>query len=73
MTHLQVYPNPTDTVLYIKGIEVQNIKVINANGKTVLEQKNGNAILINDFASGLYFIKIKTVTNKTVTKKFIKS
>ena len=73
LTHLQVYPNPTDTVLYIKGIEVQNIKVINANGKTILEQNSGNAILINDFASGVYFIKIKTITNKTVTKKIIKS
>ena len=73
LTRLQVFPNPTDTVLYIKGIEVENIKVINANGKTILEQKKGNSILINDFTSGVYFIKIKTITNKTITKKFIKS
>jgi hypothetical protein len=70
---LTLYPNPTNNSLYIKGTEVKNVKVINSNGKTILEQKNSNRVLIDNFANGVYFIKITTSNNKTVTKKFIKS
>lgn len=73
LASLILYPNPTNNSLYIKGIEVKNVKVINSSGKTILEQKNSNPILIENFANGVYFIKITTSNNKKVTKKFIKS
>jgi len=73
LASLKIYPNPTNKSLFIKGIEVKNVKVINSNGKTILEQKNSNNILIDSFTNGIYFIKITTSNNKTVTKKFIKS
>jgi len=73
LASLKIYTNTTNKSLFIKGIEVKNIKVINSNGKTILEQKNSNNILIDSFTNGIYFIKITTSNNKTVTKKFIKS
>ena len=70
---IQVYPNPTEDLLLIKGINVQFLKIIDSSGKTILEQNRSNSIKIKEFAKGIYYIQIRTSTNKFVTKKFIKS
>ena len=73
LSAFQIYPNPSEDVLLIKGIDIKNLKIINANGKTILEQKNNSSVDIKSFAKGIYFIQIKTSTDKLVTRKFIKS
>jgi hypothetical protein len=70
---LKIYPNPSNDYLFIKGVDIINLKIINASGKTIVEQKkSSNQIPIKEFAPGLYVLKITTNGNKIITKKFIK-
>lgn len=71
---LKVFPNPSQDVLFINGIEVKKIMVIDINGKAILNQKNSsNQIRINKLTAGTYFLKIVSKSNTIITKKFVKN
>ena len=72
--NLKVYPNPTQEVLFVDGIEIKKLTVADMNGKTILEQKkSSNQIRINKLTAGIYFLKIVSKSNTIITKKFIKN
>ncbi|WKD84861.1 hypothetical protein KCTC32516_00197 [Polaribacter huanghezhanensis] len=76
LTRLQVFPNPSQEILFIKGLnlDIKQLFVIDINGKTVINQKNSNnQILIKELTIGTYFLKIALKNNTIITKKFIKN
>ncbi len=71
--NIQIYPNPTSNVLYIKsGIRVYAV-VTGIDGKRELEQRDAKALDISGLASGMYFITFYDDDNKLQSvQKFIK-
>lgn len=71
---LQVYPNPSSDVLYIKNVTDENIEVllIDITGKVVEELKlvgNGEETLeVNSLAKGVYFVKSKVGSFKVLVQ-----
>jgi len=70
---LSIYPNPTTGEFYINQLLIKNISIYDLSGKTYpIEFIEGQTININQWSNGIYFIKIMTTTNQTITKKLIK-
>lgn len=71
---LQVYPNPSSDVLYIKNVTDENIEVllIDITGKVVEELElvgNGEETLeVNSLAKGVYFVKSKVGSFKVLVQ-----
>ena len=71
---INIFPNPTQEVIFVNGIGIKKLTVVDINGKTILEQKNSsNQIRINKLTAGIYFLKIVSKSNTIITKKFIKN
>lgn len=73
-----VYPNPASNFVTISFDEFKNdvnVKLINAQGKTVLEQKNVSGSQVNigisSFQKGIYLIEITTQERRLVQKLMI--
>lgn len=54
-----VYPNPTQDVLYIKGMDAQTIRVYDLKGNMLLTE-HGTQIHVADIANGTYLLQIGT-------------
>lgn len=65
-----VYPNPTaDVINIVSDVMVNNVKVINAVGKTVINiNSDVNTVNLSDLNNGMYFI----VVNDEKTLKVLK-
>ena len=77
--NFQLYPNPTDKILIIDGIdlnEIDKIEVINQLGQKVKKYESdnltANSLDISELENGLYYFKIKTKSNLTKNFKIIK-
>lgn len=73
--NVNVYPNPTDNLLYIEGQHITNIKIINTLGQPIrsIDNSSDNNYIIVDCANlnhGVYYIIISG--KNTVARKFIK-
>ena len=75
LTGMEIFPNPTSTVLNIKGDNMRKIWIYNADGQIVFV-KEGNVgnlqrVDVSPFAAGQYVVKIEFDNNRTVSRKFI--
>ncbi len=71
----KIYPNPANGNFNVEDNEIQEIVILNAEGKEVLTIKNNensNIININtdSLETGIYFVKVKK-PNTTTTQKVI--
>ena len=71
----KVYPNPTDTTLYIEGNNIRNIKIINILGQTIqnTDYRQGCDIISVDCGNlnhGVYYVIISG--QNTVVRRFVK-
>ncbi len=72
--NITVYPNPTNTVLHVKGLETTGeISIQNSLGQTVLKANGLDIINVNTLESGVYMLSIETALNRKETIKFIKN
>lgn len=77
---LIVYPNPAESIMYIKNTSnklLENITVYDAIGKEIISQKiDDNSIPfkidLSNLKSGIYFYSIKTDDGNSIRDKFIK-
>jgi pullulanase/glycogen debranching enzyme len=71
---LQLFPNPTSNS-FILSKEVQEVRIFDLTGKQVKQfSKNAvknNTYLVSDLNKGIYFIKVKEISNKISIKKLI--
>ena len=54
-----VYPNPTQDVLHIQGIEAQTLRVFNMQGN-MLQTTVGTQVSVSDLPVGTYLLQIGT-------------
>jgi alpha-tubulin suppressor-like RCC1 family protein len=78
ITNISVYPNPTSGLFYVKGFLetaiLSKVEVKNSLGQSLISVTNfdsNQALNLNNYASGMYFIQI-TNENKTATFKVLK-
>ena len=65
-----VYPNPTQDVLMIQGIEAQPLRVYDLQGR-LLVQENGIQVGVQHLAEGTYLLQIGTQVVRFIKKQFI--
>jgi len=71
MAELSIYPNPSNSIIYIKGVEnIKTIKIYSVLGSLEKTFKDVNAIDVNGLTKGLHFAVIKT-DQGSVSKRFI--
>ena len=68
---IKIYPNPTNGMFTIEGLEVAEVKVYNALGQLVKETKE-NVIDLSGQEAGTYIVKVITPSG-VVTKQIIKN
>ena len=57
--NIVVYPNPTQDILLVKGIELQTLRVFDLQGR-LLKTENGVQVTVSDLASGTYLLQVGT-------------
>jgi hypothetical protein len=71
---LDVYPNPTNGIVYIKYSEVVDVIVKTIDGRTLKTVKQTNAVDITDLAEGVYLFYINDKNNNLLQiNKILKS
>jgi hypothetical protein len=77
LSGIDVFPNPTNSILNIKGEDMQRIVIYNDNGQLIYADGSVVSDLkqvdVSHFAAGQYFVKVLLGDGRTVTKKFIVS
>ena len=68
--NIAVYPNPVRDILNIEGIGIEQVQLIDINGRTVLTANAGN-LNIGSLATGVYMLRIITAEGVT-TRKIVK-
>ncbi len=71
---LSVYPNPASENIIVEGENIAGIQICNLLGGVVYEtqQCNGNNVISTDgMGAGSYFVRVRMVDGKVVTKKII--
>lgn len=68
---VNVYPNPANNVLNIQGEGIQQVDLMDINGRTVMSSNEAGSMNISNLACGIYIVRV--VTNQGVsTQKIIK-
>ena len=62
-----VYPNPTQDVLMIQGIDAQALRVYDLQGR-LLVQEEGTQVDVNHLAEGTYLLQIGTQVVRFIKK-----
>lgn len=69
---INVYPNPTSSILKIKtDLLIEKVEIMDSNGRMVQSSVKANEINVVHLASGIYFLKIYTA-DSVFNHKFIK-
>ena len=69
---VEIFPNPSQNYITIKGLSQFNYLIYNSIGKIIKTgYSNNNTVLINSLKNGIYILKIESDFN-TFTKQFIK-
>src|SRR5690625_1396 len=73
----EVYPNPTRDLLFIRGLQgSESIELFDFNGRLVYNSSNvkkEESIDLSSFASGVYYLTIKSENQIKTTHKIIKT
>ena len=69
--NVELYPNPVANVLNIQAEGVQEVSVIDVNGRTIMTEKNVNTINMSNLANGVYYVRVIT-NNGVATQKIVK-
>jgi len=71
---IKVFPNPTTDFVTIKSsVDTYNsVAVFDLTGKKLFEESNTSIINMSELSSGIYLLKINTVSGKSIVKKVIK-
>ncbi len=69
-----LYPNPTQSMLYIQteNMQANKIAVYNAEGRKVAEQRYTSPLDVTTWQKGVYIIELKTVDGNLVRNRFVK-
>ena len=68
---VELYPNPTNYLVRVKGIAVVEARIYNTLGQIVRVKKNTNEINFKDLPKGVYLLRIMDKNGTIVTKKIV--
>lgn len=68
---IKLYPNPTSSIIYVEHDHVGKIEVIDAVGRIMMTENNGNTVNIEHLSNGIYSFRIH-VNGNSVIKKVVK-
>jgi len=72
--NLNIYPNPTNSTLYIEADEINKVRISDIVGQVLFEKNTRDGrveINMSDYAAGQYFIQVHA-SNGVATRKIIK-
>jgi hypothetical protein len=70
---MEIYPNPTDDIVYIRGVmEIANVRVYDATGTVVPASWAENVIQLNSLPDGIYHVEITQVNGARHTQKLMR-
>jgi large repetitive protein len=67
-SNILIYPNPTNGIIIVEGIDVETVKVVDKVGRIILTQNNNNTINLSEFSNGIYYIVIQTQHSESIQK-----
>ena len=62
-----IYPNPTQDVLIVNGIDTLVLRVFDMQGR-LLKQEKGNQVSVGDLADGTYLLQVGTQVTRFIKK-----
>lgn len=65
---VRIYPNPFSDLLYIEGMEINEIEVYDVYGKFIQKTINANTIQISNLPSGIYFVHLTENNQRSIFK-----
>ena len=70
---IQIYPNPTSGIVYIKSSkDINNVSIVDMMGRTVLVKQSHEKMLdLSMLPKGIYFVRVTTIDNSSITNKVI--
>jgi hypothetical protein len=75
---LQLFPNPSNGVMYIRDLksQVSSVRILNITGKVVYENQQPEHVGISipvslNSGSGIYFVEVKTLQGDVYTEKLV--
>ncbi len=71
--NLYVFPNPSQGIVNISGINIERVEVYNSNGQLITNEYKTNQISMNQAPEGLYFIKIINTKGDITIQKVLLS
>ena len=66
-TSIVVYPNPSQDVLIVSGIEAQALRVFDLQGRLV-KAENGTRVHVSDLTEGTYLLQVGTQVVRFIKK-----
>lgn len=70
--NVELYPNPVNNVLTIKGDNIVKVAIFNALGQEVVAVENRNEIDVTSLNNGLYFVRVTDVNGNVSVNKIVK-
>jgi len=75
-SEISIHPNPSHETVFISSgsLEIKQIRVFNFGSQlieTVLVQGNNAFLCLTNYTPGLYYIEVRTITNKVIIKKLM--
>ncbi len=75
LSSIEVFPNPTNRLLNIKGENIRRIDTYNADRQLILSIAGNiedlHRVDVSRFAAGQYFVEVKLGDGRTATRMFI--
>jgi len=68
---IQIFPNPTKNIFFIRGDNITEIEILNMSGALILKNNSTTRIDMSNFKNGIYLVRIKE-GNRTIVKKLVK-
>ncbi len=68
--NVNIYPNPVSSVLRVEGEGIEQVEVIDVNGRVVMNTKGGS-INVSSLADGVYMVRVVTESGVS-TQKIVK-
>ncbi len=72
--NISIYPNPASSYINVSGENIDRVEVYNLMGKhieTIIADKKNISIDVAGYVAGMYFLKIQTTDNQTISKRVI--
>ena len=67
LTSVVIYPNPSQDMLIVSGIEAQALRVFDMQGR-LLKVENGTQVHVSDLAEGTYLLQVGTQVVRFIKK-----